>query len=752
MPGSTTAAAPVESAPAGTWPAGGGKILIYRLAPQPMGSSNGVSLWVRGDGTDVNLRIRLLCLDPNTTTDETVMFRPMWISGPISVKSTDWQAVMLPRSSFTLHYLHDAPSSIDPHLPPDAQPPVPAPDSPLSFSDVNAIAIEATVPWHSTFAVDDINWATFDDSGVPSNLVSVDDFELGNVAAWSPLGDPAAKRMLTYGIITKAGWVHHGRVAFKLTVLSPAARRKGDLMSGAKRVMAVTHQTYMVFEPESLFTPILPSTLPEPGGASSSVTVQMCPDQTQAATFCLYTQTALSNVTATLADDLHGIGRVLPKSDIDITVVKVLDRLGAGPLRNPDEAGPQPELLVKDDRVPLSGLAPDIRLTGDPTTDIPADTTKQFWLTISLPHHVVADTYTGTIRVTADGAAPIEVPITVTVLPLRLLNADKQYAINLRSRLDPAPATLPASDGSAFATDFVTADQLNRQLADIYAHGIRYISINDPESTLWAAYQARATAGFLPPYVYTGSADPQQVDTERAAHQAPEFIYFQPPVAGRQVLDVLGKKSLPAATYIEGPDDYASLQADLDTVIYYRDGDYPEQLLRTHGNRISPKHDWWYWNATDEDPHSNRVSTGLLLQRAHLYGAYLPEYQLCLGSDPYDDSSAGAPDRLSAFRPEMLTYPAATGVIDTVKWEAVREGITDERYLTTMFAALRECKDDHIQSAVAKQAQVYFNTLMDKPLTLLTDSEYDAARAQIASFAVTLRTAADAYSKKNGNN
>ena len=44
----------------------------------------------------------------------------------------------------------------------------------------------------------------------------------------------------------------------------------------------------------------------------------------------------------------------------------------------------------------------------------------------------------------------------------------------------------------------------------------------------------------------------------------------------------------------------------------------------------------------------------------------------------------------------MLTYPVKDGVLDTLQWEACREGVTDVRYLTTMYAALRECKDAQV--------------------------------------------------------
>ena len=136
--------------------------------------------------------------------------------------------------------------------------------------------------------------------------------------------------------------------------------------------------------------------------------------------------------------------------------------------------------------------------------------------------------------------------------------------------------------------------------------------------------------------------------------------------------------------------------------------------------------DWWYWPATNADPKTNRVDTGLLLWRSNLYGAFLPDYQTAFGLDPYDETSAGACPSKAAFRPLMLTYPVKDGVLDTLQWEACREGVNDVRYLTTMYAALRECKDAHIAKPLVGEAEGYVKTFLDKPLANLPEPQYDA--------------------------
>ena len=258
--------------------------------------------------------------------------------------------------------------------------------------------------------------------------------------------------------------------------------------------------------------------------------------------------------------------------------------------------------------------------------------------------------------------------------------------------------------------------------------------------------------GISDPYIYKGDGDPAALEAARAEHQAPSFLYYFNPDPTAQTaprLAALTKGGLTATTYISRQADYDALQANLEVPIYNRDSAYAQKLLQSHGQRLSSKRDWWFWAASDEDPDTNRLDCGFLLWRANLYGAFLPAYQEAFGTDPYDDTSAGAAPALAGFRPQMLTYPVQDGVLDTLQWEACREGVTDVRYLTTLYTALRECKDAHIQKPLTDQAEAYVKALLDKPLALLPDSELDKARAQIAAYAVTLRTAVDAFNKKN---
>ncbi len=729
--------------------------LLTRLALDPMGKNNGVRLWVHGDGSNATLRVRLSVQGANDPADGAPL-RPAWVCAPITLSFTGWHEVLLPRAKFNLHSLPASAMAINTALPADAQALVsPAQDTPApKWAKINTLTVETRVPRRAAILLDDVSWVTLDGAGAVTDETSVDDFEKGNVAAWTPGGPLAEQNSLVYGLASQPGQAHGGRVAFKLDITSPAAARQTTL-TAFKRSLVTTGKAYAVFSPASLFDPILPTSLPPKGLSSSAITLRVCPDQIQAASFCLYSAKGLTNVSVAPAGDLQAAGHVFSRGNIDVRVVKVWEQGGAGPLQDPDTASLVPELLVKDDRVPLSGAAPAARLTGAPVTDIPADTTKQFWVTVTVPRVTFPTRYTGSLKVTGTGLAPsVTVPIDITVMPLRLLSPAKQYAINLRSRLDNAPAALPSDDGRDLATDFVTKDQLDKQLADIAAHGVRIPTLYDSPATLAQAVGEYRQYGMGEPYVYRGTGDPSAIETARKQTPAGPFFFYDDDsplsATGPRYAALLGSKLLPA-TFITVQQDYDAVGSGLGLAIYNRDSAYAQKLVQTKGLRVSSTRDWWYWPASDENPLQNRLDSGYLLWRANLYGAFLPAYQAPFGTDPYDETSQGAPAFLAAYRPQMLTYPAQDGVIDTLQWEAVREGITDVRYLTTLYTALRECKDAHIQKPLVTEAEAYAKTFLGNPLVGLPEGALDTARTRIAAYALQLRTAVDAYNKTSRN-
>jgi len=721
-------------------------VRMMRIASSPIGTADAVSVWVNGDGSGASLRLRLLNVVAGPWANRDVTLQPSWISASRPINFTGWRQLVFPKASFTLKVPSEAALSIDPLLPADGQRPDSIPRVDRAWTDANAIVIETTVLSQSRIGLDDVSWATSDDKGGATPATLVDDFETGNVAAWKAVGSRDEQAAVSYGLKSAPGQAHGGKIALYYTAMTPAKRRTDVLMPLAQRIMKVTNSPYLVFTPSSLFQPILPSTLPEPTSIGSTLNINACAGQIEGGSFCVYSKVALTNVTVTADTDLNGLGLVIPKSALNINVVQVRKQLGPGILKDLNEVQIVPDLLVKDDRIVLTGTTPVVNLTGDPVTDIPADTTKQFWVTLTVPPDAKPGTYTAGLTVSGTGTDPFRVPISVTILPFRLLTASREYGINLRSRLDPAPGVLPTEDGGMLVTDFVTKDELNAQLTDIVNHGIRIVTVNSPLAELPDAIDSLKTTSTPGPFVYRGSDDPLQVAPSLKPSPYTGAYYLAPPEPLSQtesLFKALEKKKLQTLAYIPTPSDFTALQANLDVPIYYRDSDYPLQLIRSGGKRVSDKSDWWYWQPTGEEPAKNRVSAGFMLWRSNLYGAFIPVYQEAFGGDPYDETSSGAATDQAPLRPEMLTYPTSTGVIDSLRWEAVREGITDARYLTTFYDALRQCKDAKIAKPLTQEAEGYVTTFLSKPLAGLPETSLDTARGKIADYTIKLRAALD---------
>ncbi len=113
---------------------------------------------------------------------------------------------------------------------------------------------------------------------------------------------------------------------------------------------------------------------------------------------------------------------------------------------------------------------------------------------------------------------------------------------------------------------------------------------------------------------------------------------------------------------------------------------YCKSSFNTQHKSNIPQKYWTYWQAWMENPLWNRYSAGFMLWRAGLDGAMPFIYQQKHGNSAYNDFDYRGP--AYGNRDFMCTYPSATGPIPTLQWEALREGIDDARYLSTLMNLL----------------------------------------------------------------
>ena len=702
--------------------------LIYRASEQPIGTHNAVSFWLKGDSLPGTIDVYLMASGGDAASalpvpgsgHDTEPLWPAWISKPISTDFSGWKKEVIAISDFG----YRQPDGADPA----------APQAQINTIDAFGIASSKS---DGTIYLDAPSWATLDSDGnATGDSAPIDSFASGNLSVWKVKGSPEAVANLVPGITSLQPNVKDDAVSLRLDY-SGLSSDHALLASGVAHSMTESGNDFVVSVPSSPFERILPDSLPTANEVSSRVAITECPDQTSCGSFAIYTLHGLSNVSVHLTNDLLAISKSIPRSDVNISVVKVWDREGSGVLIDPDSAGPLPELLVKDDRIQLAsvnGVPPAVRLTGDVNTDIPANTEKQFWVDVTVPRNTPPGQYTAQMLVRSNEAAPFRITLEADVMPLRLLSPAKQYAINYRGKLG-SDTTSDAVPG-----DHVTPVQLSSELYDVSAHGLRYISLSDSPDTLTTTLTTEQQYNFQTPMIYPVESGFTGLLTAKAVTKLggdPSQYYYLVPDGPSMAADLARLKvaGFQTAALIDDESVFSTVQNNLDVAIYPVEYPYVQDLLRDDGKRQSSTRDWLTWPAAQDDPQVNRLYAGYLLWKTDLYGGYISDYETYY-------------DVHTTLRPAMLTYPTQDGVIDTIQWEAIREGINDVRYLTTFYAALRECKDAKVDSVQVAKAQADVSSFLDSAFWLMSDGDYEKGRMMIANYALQLRRAVDGYNSK----
>ena len=108
-------------------------------------------------------------------------------------------------------------------------------------------------------------------------------------------------------------------------------------------------------------------------------------------------------------------------------------------------------------------------------------------MTVKVPPRQKPGIYTSKLVLSAPGAKPLGIPLTVQVLPLAMKTAFLQYGVDVRSRLGA---------GGPLGQDTVTPERFAQELADIRNHEIGFVVLHDkPGPDLTAALKAYKDAG-----------------------------------------------------------------------------------------------------------------------------------------------------------------------------------------------------------------------------------------------------------------
>ena len=710
------------------------KSLIKRrlAAPAPAGT-DAIRVSVLGDGSGARVQIRLL----SPTSSAVGGVESYYASPAIVLDYKGWKTVTLPLGEFTFRSEQN----------PETNASVSADTLFSLLPTINTIQVAVSALPTAKLFLDDMVWATAVSGPTDPPLGVIDDFEVvapPPASAWNLTGDFEQLRITQIGLNHVATYVKNGGGSLQI-VVRPASLDEKQLYAPAldTRLKKLTTQPYAVYV-RPPFQSIRPNSAPslQELGAPPRLEMTACAGETEPTTFSVFSATDLKNATVKIVGPFRSESgqSELPLSAIDVHVV----RLGDGKPRT-DPTVPLPELLMKDDREKLDGDLPAVRLTGDPLTDISADTSKQFWVTVTVPKNQVNSIYSGQLVFSAPGMKPTTIPIRINVLPIQLRTAFLQYGIDLRCRL--------SADGSAAGERVVTPEVYAAELANVRDHGFKIVTLNDSLSALPQAMGLYKEAGLSlngPVVINTPVRTREDVQQVEALRQSLGFssgfeIYYKVPtdLAGETSKSTLGEyvktvrkasnnKALLVAP-VASRAKYDLLAPTLDSgvfaPVFAASSDYTSTLVAT-GKREIGNHDYWSWNIASQNPVRNRLLAGYLLCRtgsnsSPLYGAFA------------DPQAAGD----SAANGSGVFYPVQGGIINTIQWEAVREGIDDVRYFGALKNYIRDLKDRQLRKDLTTESDNYAAAVLKKPLWTLSPLDYQKTRQAMINQALKLLTA-----------
>lgn len=457
---------------------------------------------------------------------------------------------------------------------------------------------------------------------------------------------------------------------------------------------------------------IYPATVPRPEELGKQLQMIGFPSEYEAAAFCVR---ALEDIPEMVFESTaleSADGGVIPGADVRVNPVQCLVRVGQtrwGPLA--DKPLLQPVYVEETNK-----------------TSVANGTTRQIWVTVSIPADASAGDYRGKI-ILRTLKSTWEMPVGMRVYPFGLPEV-KGVAFGMYSRLH---------EDDTF---------MDRIYADMRAHGMTTVGlccalgagmemadgkakVRFDETSDWVrAMRAYQKAGFPEPVVWLMGSDvlrfalrqgPLESDEFAVAYRAvieavleyakasgwPDII-FQPVdepfehtsglSAAKRCLEIM--KTIPGLrTEEDGPNgnpDTLDELYDLCDVIVYHDGPWVdrkrydaqawEQLLaraRADGKTI------WFYNVglTGYHPEAMRFGYGFGLWLARGTGVIEWAYMFRHGRGP-EDSAYAVPNTMFFRYPRTGTHTGGP----SIGWEATREGVQDYKLLRLFQKTLTEAK------------------------------------------------------------
>ena len=525
-------------------------------------------------------------------------------------------------------------------------------------------------------------------------------------------------------------------------------------------------EIYVVDPPvtDYLITADLP--LPPVCRKGTSISLRACPGEVEPASLVVRTEKSLGKTRVT-AGPLSGPGGELPGDAIDIRVVKDLYRhRWGGPglfpvvLVHNDDIVRHEKAPQKDRPEHMHTVATGELLDSAELLPVQIDRQRRFWITLRVPRDTSAGMYRTELRVIPENGDAATLDLEVEVYPFELLPPMIEYSIYYPAR--PWQENPP---GSAFAFGDLSEAQYKAELANMLDHGIsnpnlygKFSRASDGRldmSYLRTLLDLRESVGMRPQALYLighplpfddqPMTDEQVAQIERdvtqinayARHRGYRDVYYMAcdewwgeklkrerdsmkavSDAGGKIFVALSKDffdvvgdllDLPVIQagvdgrmgleYEKYKSDQAAVRRNIHTIA--RAGRFgstaANQDIRkgVDGMHRQGKRAFTYMNpaAGVPAPDLHRRNHGLGMWRVGFDGTANWAYTHIAGSKHDQDLWHACVFRLDQ------------GVLDTLHYEGLREGVDDIRYLTTLLSRLGEATGRFPEEPVVAETQ-----------------------------------------------
>ena len=409
------------------------------------------------------------------------------------------------------------------------------------------------------------------------------------------------------------------------------------------------------------------------------------------------------------------------------------------------------------------------------TVNVDGEDTREWWLTVHVPADAAPGRYAGTATLTPGDGAPVEIPLTLEVLPVALR--------------EPEGYTFGMYWGP-LRQDDMTQERTLAQIADMREHNMNTAAL-DAAATMSVGADGQYEYDFAEvtellqllreggldapvPWVYQFPPLDTEFGTEEHAAQVKAFVErAQAHFDGLGLGEVLwyprdepwhGERREQCKWLLEAIKQVPEARTYVTTRADTAEEFDPWLDVRTHTLSLSGGFDpvavrdaaaasgdtyWWYTNACREYPDVMRFKGGFFFWKTGATGQLYWAYQYPRGNPITDLDGI---DWCAA-------YPGETGPIPTIEWEGLREGIDDFRYIRTLELEISDARDGdsaaakalageaeallaEIREAAIDDLQVYEDRELSFHVVSIWDAAtYDSYRRQIAEKTAALQAA-----------